>query len=907
MRSAWGTDRFGDHPLPEQVRMLGSILGDTISELEGSEMLDLVERVRTLSKAHREGDAAAGDRLLELIGSLSLREIDVVSRAFAWWFVLVNLVEEGERVRVIQRRRAEAWRDGRVVEESIEEAVALLRRKGVDVPKTLAGILVEPVLTAHPTEARRRVVAGRVEAIRELIRNGSEDHSAEALETELREQVAALWATSINRTQQPTVMDEVRSGLLIFESTLFDATARVHQRIGSLAGLTAGEVPVMFRFASWIGGDRDGNPNVTPEITRATLIEHARTAVRLHRRAIERLHGHLSVSERRAGRELASLIRRDEELLGEEEVRDVRRLEAEPVRQKLALTWRRLGRTLESLDSAFEDSLDWDRAAFRTSAELIADLEAVHESLLRAGLGRLAEGRFARVLLQARIFGFHLAPLDMRQHADRFNALLADRFRTYGIENEWLETAEDRRIEILLEQLRTRRPLVGVTTELRDDDRDLYDTLSTMAWAQRTLGEESSSTLILSMTQSASDLLGALLLARDAGVKSLDVAPLFETIEDLRNGAAVLSRLFALPEWREHLRARGDVQQIMIGYSDSNKDGGYLAANWYLYQAQRAMTAACEEAGIRPRFFHGRGGTIGRGGGPANRAILAQPPGTVRGGLRLTEQGEVISDRYSDPEIADRHIGQVLNAVIRMGVTENVAPREPWVDALERMAQIAEREYRSLIQQSPELIDYFHQTTPLDVLPELNIGSRPAKRKGAGGLESLRAIPWVFAWSQSRVTLPGWYGLGSALTEWRGETPSNSALLREMYSGWPFFQAVVDNAQMSMRKADLRIARLYAGLAEPEVRDAVWPRIQREFERTEAALLEITGNAQLLGEESWLSRSIDLRNPYIDPMNAIQVALLERLRSCPDQERSGILNALLVTLNGVAGGLRNTG
>ena len=900
--------RTNHDALSDQVRLLGSILGETIAELEGPRLQELVEQIRTLAKEWRGGATEAADELIEVVSALDPSEMDVVARAFAWWFVLVNLAEERERVRVLRERGAEAQERGEPLAESAEEGVLLAG--GREAAKELIrGLRIEPVLTAHPTEARRRVVASRVDSLREVLRQVETDGLDARNEAALREQIAALWATDPMRRQRPTVMDEVRSGLIAFESTLFEAVARLHVTLAEATGTRAAEVPVVFRFASWIGGDRDGNPHVTAEVTRETILEHARTAVRLHRRSIERLHGHLSVSGRRGGRDLAPLIDRDTELLGPSLSAGTERLASEPIRRKLALTWRRLGQTLASLEHVGDHGrVVWQRGAIESADVLLDDLLAIESSLRDAGLDRLADGRFALVIVQARIFRFHLAPLDVRQHAERFESLLANLFARYGICGNWETLEEEQRLRILARELEMARPLVGAATDLPPEDRELTDTLRAIAWAHETFGTDSVAALILSMTTRASDLLGAMLLLRDAGVVNVDVVPLFETIEDLRNGPEVLKTLFRSEHWRGHLQRRGNTQQIMIGYSDSNKDGGYLAANWHLYQAQRAMAATCAGAGVRPLFFHGRGGSIGRGGGPANRAILAQPPGTVRGGLRLTEQGEVIADRYGDPDVADRHIGQIVNAVVAMSAREPVEPEPAWLATMQEMADVAEREYRALVHELPELVTYFHETTPVDVLPEMNIGSRPASRKGGGGIEHLRAIPWVFAWTQTRVNLPGWYGLGTALERRATSSDAGESALEEMYARWPFFQAVIDNAQMSMRKADLRIAELYSKLASDEARRAVWPRLEAEFLRTRDAILRLTGEKRLLGADSWLSTSIDLRNPYIDPMNAMQVALMRRLRDTEDaDERRWMLDAVLACVNGIAGGLRNTG
>jgi phosphoenolpyruvate carboxylase len=539
------------------------------------------------------------------------------------------------------------------------------------------------------------------------------------------------------------------------------------------------------------------------------------------------------------------------------------------------------------------------------------ELRMVQQSLCDyPGGQRLAEGRLATLVRQVEIFGFHLATLDVRQHADRHRSALAEVFQRYGLDyGDWPEA---RRAELLTAELLNPRPLTPHHLDFTEETNETLESFRLIRRAHERVGHRAVENYVISMTTGASDVLAVLLMAKDAGIADdINVVPLFETVADLHAAPAIMEELFENPAYRQHLEKLGWAQQIMIGYSDSNKDGGYLTANWELHLAQRALAATCARHDITLTLFHGRGGSVGRGGGPANKAILAQPPESVRGRLKLTEQGEAITTRYANWELAHRHLEQIVHAVLlSSGKRPYIGPSRggAWQQAMEALSPLAEEHYRRLVHESPEMLRYFHDATPINQIGRLNIGSRPAKRKATAGIQDLRAIPWVFAWTQSRVTLPGWYPLGTAFTQWAGDDPERWALFSTMYHEWPFFRATIDNAQMSMRKADMLIAEVYSTLADEEARQTIFPTLRAEFERTEKAILRLTAQKDLLENEPWLQRSIRVRNPYIDPMNYIQVALIHRLSEQPDgPDAEDLRRVILLSVNGIAAGLRNTG
>ncbi len=909
--------------LSGQIHLLGDLLGETIIEQEGQELFDLVEEIRALAKAHRRGDAVAGEELLALVEALPLEQARVVVKSFSAYFQLVNLAEEEERVRVLRRRAREAYEREEPMDESIAAAIERLREEGLDADDMqglLRNLLIMPVLTAHPTEAKRRTVLRKLAHIADILyaldfERMTPQEEEEAKE-QLREEITSLWQTDQTRARRQTVLDEVRNGLYYFENTIFDLVpeiyAELHTALARYYPDHAFVVPVFLRYGSWMGGDRDGNPFVTLSVTEETLREQKRTALETYRETFDRLHGHLSTAARYGiSDELRASLEADAQLFPERAEFVKTRYANQPYRQKMFFMYDKLTATLEDSQRPWRHERLPRAGIYEDAAAFLEELRMVQESLRARGAERLADGRLARLVRQVEVFGFHLATLDIRQHAERHSSAMSELFERYGMAKVYEHWPEHRKVELLTEELLSPRPLVPAHLDFSESTNETFELFRLIRRAHERIGYEAIQSYVISMTTGASDILAVLLMAQDAGIADhLDVVPLFETIADLHAAPEIMESLFTNPAYARHLEARDRAQQIMIGYSDSNKDGGYLTANWELQLAQRALAAVCDKHGITLTLFHGRGGSIGRGGGPANRAILAQPPESVRGRIKLTEQGEAITNRYANNAIAHRHLEQLVNAVLLSSgkrPEEGPARGGEWEEAMRELSPRAEQAYRALVHDSPEILEYFHTATPIDEISELNIGSRPAKRKATEGIGDLRAIPWVFAWMQSRVTLPGWYGLGSAFMEW-ADGEEHWSLLSTMYQEWPFFRTMIDNSQMSMRKADMLIASVYADLADEPTRSAIFPRLRHEYDNTEQSILRLTGQSDLLDNEPWLQRAIRVRNPYIDPMNYIQVALLRRLRENPESaEAQALRDAVLLSVNGIAAGLRNTG
>jgi phosphoenolpyruvate carboxylase len=610
--------------------------------------------------------------------------------------------------------------------------------------------------------------------------------------------------------------------------------------------------------------------------------------------------------------ELLESIRQDAELFPEEARRAEERYRRQPYRQKLLFVYRKLGATLEANQRPWRADHHLRAGTYRDAGELLADLHLLQGSL-RAHRGeRLAAGRLGTLVRQAEIFGFHLVSLDLREHSSRHMSALAEVFARYALAADFASMAEGERVRLLTAEILAGRPLAPHRLDFSPETNETLELFRLVRRAHDRVGPAAVGSYVVSMTRGAGDLLAVLLMAQDAGVAArLDVVPLFETVADLHAAPATLEHLLENPAYRRHLDERGRSQTVMVGYSDSNKDGGYLTANWELHLAQRALAAVCRRHGVPLTLFHGRGGSLGRGGGPANRAILAQPPESVGGRLRLTEQGESVTHRYANRHLARRHLEQLVHAVLLASGRRPL--RSPsrggtWEQAMNELSPLAETAYRALVQDTPPLARYLRGATPLDEIERLNIGSRPPRRGPMSGLSELRAIPWVFAWTQSRVVLPGWYGLGTAFESWAGGDAERWERLATMYREWAFFRTMIDNAQVALRVADMRIAAVYATLAETADREAVFPRLHEECERTEAALERLTGQVDLLDAAPWLQRAIRLRNPYIDPMNHVQVALLRRLKGSSGGEKAEALrDAVRLSVNGIAAGLRSTG
>mgnify|MGYP001158986648 FL=1 len=901
--------------LRHEVNLLGSLLGDVLREQGGDALYDLVERARRVTIAGRTSGGVT-ERLRELqewFSGLSDDDLFGLVRAFGIFFHLINLAEQHHRVRTLrQRERTEP-----ALHESIEAALLALRDRGVPpdaVAHVLGEILVFPVFTAHPSEPRRRTVLQRLAALARSIQQLDDarlsPRERDWLLERLREDITLLWQTAETRVARPTPLDEVRSNIAILIGPVYDvipllrrALQRALQR--SYPELLDRQWPLPVRVGTWVGGDRDGNPSVTAAVTEATARLLREAIVRRYRDEVVELRRALSISARLRppSQVLLETLDRERERLG---LAPVRAWADEPYRRFLGLIEERLRRTETG-----------EFGGYFTVEEFLGHLTLLADSLEAGNGTRIARGRVADLIARVQVFGFHLAELEIRQDAARHREALAELFALDGVAN-FLERSPDERETLLLQRL-IGKPFGFPRGALSPETREVLETFEAVARIQRFNGERACHTVIVSMTSETADVLGTLLLAREAGLvgcgetgawSRIDVVPLFEQIAELDCCGAILDRLLSLPFYRAIVASRGDLQEVMVGYSDSNKDGGYVSSNWRIYRAQQQLVEAARRYGVTLRIFHGRGGAIGRGGGPMGRAIRSRPMDARTPVLKVTEQGEVIFARYSDPAIGLRHWEQMVHALLQsvLGEPEPVVSAE-WLSTMERLAAVSQAAYEELVKGHPDFVAYFTTATPFPELATLNLASRPVARRAsdtrAVRFVDLRAIPWVFSWTQSRVNLPGWYGLGTALErvveEGGGET------LRSMYRSWPFFETLIDNAQISLGTADLSVASLYAQLAEqPEL----FERIADEYERAVRMVLAVTEQGALLERSPVLSRLVKLRNPYVDVLHVAQIELLRRYRQLPpDQEsrRARLLDAIHHSINAIAAGLQTTG
>ncbi|MEX2542298.1 MAG: phosphoenolpyruvate carboxylase [Trueperaceae bacterium] len=898
--------------LRADVDFLGSALGNVLKELEGEQLFDLVERVRSLTKRLR-GEPDRSDlkeELQALLAGLSLDSAERVLRAFTVYFQLINLAEEIHRVRVNRLREGRSTPDS-PRGESVAAAVKFLKDQGwsgAEVRRFVEDLDIGMTMTAHPTEVKRYTIRLKLERVASALRRLSEHalspRQRRALEDEIHAEISTLWQTRELFSVKPTVIDEVKSALYYYRRSLLRAVPQLMLDMeGALETYfdqdEAGNgisrlLPPVIRFRSWIGGDRDGNPFVLPETTEEAYRLQADVALQQAIADVDGLVQRLSQWERRVS--ITPAFATDLEELNERHGRP-ERFPGEPFRQKLF-------HMHAFLREEEQRGLAEGGGAYPGGAEAFERDLALIEETLAQGDGVRAARAFVRPLrYRAAAFGLHLAAIDLREHSRVHEAAAADLLRIAGVSDGYAELPERERVALLAAELSSLRPFAPEGAELAPETERALAFLRVFRQARARYGPHATGSYIVSMTEGVSDVLEVLVLAKQAGFPDIDATPLFETEEDLGRAPEVLSELFALPAYRRHVERRG-VQEVMIGYSDSNKDAGFLAANWALFRAQEGVARVCREAGVRLRLFHGRGTSIGRGGGPSGQAILAQPPGSLNGRMRLTEQGEALSERYSDPDLAHRHLEQVAHAFI-LSSARDARPLaelpERYRNALSRASERAQRRYRELLE-APGFLDFFHQVTPIEEISRLQIGSRPVRRKGDKALANLRAIPWVFSWTQCRANLPGWFGLGSGLAELQ------DAELQEMYREWPFFRTILDFAQMSLAKADMGIFERYLQLVDPELVDRFWPMIRHEH-RLSVARVEAATGSPLLEHDATLARAIDLRNPYVDPISHLQVELIRRLRGFTDEseDRTDLEYAVQVTLIGISAGLRNTG
>lgn len=900
--------------LGAEIRELGKILGRVIAQQEGRATFDCVENLRKLAKARRAGDTAAAKQLGLAVAQLNPPEAFNQAMAFTLYFELVNLAEENFRILLLRQRRAAQFKDPALppMRESIEAAVRELKARGVDragMQSLVDKLAIELVFTAHPTESKRRTLLTKLQRLGRILRERAVpdvvSDPASLDPVYLEREIASLWLTDRSRVARPEVTDEARTGLWYFDTTLFETLPRLQADLERALALHYPGVKAPLRwltFGSWIGGDRDGNPNVTAKVTAEVLLLHRRLAIEKTRLVARDLARTLTVSDQRDP--VVPELKRElqENLHLSRHLEDLsKRYPHEPYRLVLGGLRERLTQAVDEVrhDNVFSSS-GGSFLARSTVEETLGTIEAS----LRAGRGAiLADGDLKTMEDQLAIFGLHTARLDLRQHSSHHEAAVTELLKR----PDYAKLGEAEKVTLLMTRLEKARPLSeSEISKLSEPTRNVVDPLLLVTKAAARLGPDALGIYIISMTDDVSDLLEVEWLMRLTGAK-LPISPLFETLDDLTRAPEVLDNYFKLPGHRpEH-------QHVMLGYSDSNKDCGYLTANWALFRAQAAIAAMCHAHNVKVTLFHGRGGSVARGGGPAAKAILAQPVGLRHGGIRVTEQGEVLSTRYHNPDLAHRILEQMAYGVMlgtHAAQVETMVP-EDWRAAMETMSDAGFTAYKAVVHDDPEFLAFWKEATPIDEISNLKLGSRPTFRRNTTSVEDLRAIPWVFSWMQSRFNFPGWFGLGSALESILDQGPKGKKLLREMHAKWPFFQTLIDNAQLTMRKADMGIAALYSSLVTNEkIRRRIFALLMDEFARTEAAILAVTGEKKLLGREPVLLRSVELRNPYIDPLNYIQVDMLRRLRHddrlSPEQINSARA-VVELTINGISGGLKNTG
>ncbi|MGQ4599965.1 phosphoenolpyruvate carboxylase [Nocardia sp. R6R-6] len=908
-------------PLRDDIRFLGGVLGDTIRDHEGPEVFDLIERVRVEAFRVRREEVGRS-AVAQMLNGVDIAVALPLIRAFSYFVLLANLAEDIQR----DRRRAAHEAAGEPPQDS---SLAATYRKldaaapaGDRVADLLADALVSPVITAHPTETRRRTVFDVQARITELMRRRryteGERERAE-LELRIRRQVLSLWRTALIRLARLRIQDEISVGLRYYDLTLFDVIPAINAEVRAALrsrwpGVELLARPIL-RPGSWIGGDRDGNPYVTADVVRQAAYRAAGVAFERYLHELVELEKTLSLSARLVA------VTPEVAALAEPGYPDPATHADEPYRRALHHIRARLTATAQAaLGAVAPNGSDVAARPYPTPQAVLDDLDAVDASLRRSGDGVLADDRLASLRHALETFGFHLQSLDLRQNSEIHEQVVAELLAWAGVHPDYASLPETRRVELLAAELRTRRPLLGPQARLSDVAAKELDIVRAARDVVRTLGAEAVPNYIISMCTSVSDVLEAALLLKEGGLLdpgepdgppscSVGIVPLFETIEDLGAGATTLSAALEVPVYRELVVARGMRHEVMLGYSDSNKDGGYLAANWALYRAELDLVEVARETGIRLRLFHGRGGTVGRGGGRSYDAILAQPAGAVRGSLRLTEQGEVIAAKYAEPGAAHRNLESLIAGTLESTLldVEGLGPdAEPSYAIMDDLAARARAAYSRLVHETPGFVEYFRRSTPVAEVGDLNIGSRPASRKPTSSVSDLRAIPWVMSWSQARVMLPGWYGTGAALEQWIGGDPQRLATLADLYRRWPFFRTVLSNLAQVMAKSDLDIAARYAELVDDvALREQIFGMIRDEHARTIRMHAAITGNDHLLADNPSLAESIHNRFPYLEPLNQMQVELLRRLRAGDDSEL--VRRGILLTMNGLATALRNSG
>ncbi|MDI4235005.1 phosphoenolpyruvate carboxylase [Bradyrhizobium sp. Arg237L] len=904
-----------DARLRNDIRLLGRVLGDTVRDQEGADVFDLVERIRQTSiRFHRDEDRQARGELETILDSMSISETVRIVRAFSYFSHLANIAEDQNNIRQMRGRGSGAPRPS-LLTQTLHHA----QQAGFspdDLRRFFKGALVSPVLTAHPTEVRRKSTMDREMEVAGLLdrreRLQMTPEESEASDEQLRRAVVTLWQTNLLRRTKLTVLDEVTNGLSFYDYTFLHEVPRLHcaleDRLNKEGG-EPGELASFLRMGSWIGGDRDGNPFVTADVMRGTLRLQSSRILSFYLEELHVLGAELSLAKNLA--DVSDELR----VLAERSPDPSPHRSGEPYRLAVSGIYARLTATAEKLQVEITRRPVGKAEPYTNVNELKADLDVLDRSLIANNSAVIARGRLRLLRRAVDCFGFHLARLDIRQNSAVHERTVAELLDTAIRGMSYMALSEDARINLLLGELRSARPLSSPFVKYSEETQGELAVFRAAAEAHATFGTEAISQCIISMCKGMSDMLEVAVLLKEVGLinpsgrSAINIVPLFETIEDLQASSGIMDRMLALHDYRRLVDSRGGVQEVMLGYSDSNKDGGFVTSGWELYKAEIGLVEAFERHHVRLRLFHGRGGSVGRGGGPSYDAIIAQPGGAVNGQIRITEQGEIISSKYSNAEVGRNNLEILAAATLETSLLQprQSAPRAEYLKAMEQLSALAFKAYRGLVYETDGFADYFWGSTVINEIATLNIGSRPASRKKTREIEDLRAIPWVFSWAQCRLMLPGWYGFGSAVEAWIAEHPEQGMpFLQELYREWPFFRTLLSNMDMVLAKSSIAIASRYAELVpDAELREKIFGRIRREWHLSIETLLDIMGHERLLQGNPLLDRSIRNRFPYLDPLNHVQVELLKEHRAQnPDEQ---VLRGIQLTINGISAGLRNSG
>ncbi|MET3844823.1 phosphoenolpyruvate carboxylase [Bradyrhizobium sp. OAE829] len=906
-----------DARLRTDIRLLGRILGDTVRDQEGADVFDLVERIRQTSiRFHRDDDKPARRELEQILDSMSISQTVRIVRAFSYFSHLANIAEDQNNIRQMRARTSPG---GAPRASMLVQTLAHARTAGIsaaDLRKFFESAQVSPVLTAHPTEVRRKSTIDREMEIAALLdrkeRVQLTPEEIEASDEQLRRAVLTLWKTNLLRRTKLTVLDEVANGLSFYDYTFLHEVPRLHCALEDRLNegdSSRGELASFLKMGSWIGGDRDGNPFVTADVVRGTLKLQSSRVLRFYLEELHLLGAELSMAAHLAD------VSKDLRVLAERSPDKSPHRSGEPYRLAVSGIYARLTATATRLDVETRRPAVGEAAAYADVAEFKADLDILYRSLISNNSGVIARGRLRLLRRAVDCFGFHLASLDIRQNSAVHERTVAELIDAAMPGMSYLALNEEARIALLVKELGNARPLTSAFVKYSEETVGELALFHAAAEVHARYGSAAIPQCIISMCKGVSDMLEVALLLKEAGLVhpsgrcAINIVPLFETIEDLQGSSGIMDRILSLHDYRKLVDSRGAIQEVMLGYSDSNKDGGFVTSGWELYKAEIGLIEVFERHHVRLRLFHGRGGSVGRGGGPSYDAIIAQPGGAVNGQIRITEQGEIISSKYSNAEVGRNNLEILTAATLEASLLQpkHSAPRPEYLKAMEELSALAFRAYRGLVYETEGFADYFWGSTVINEIATLNIGSRPASRKKTREIEDLRAIPWVFSWAQCRLMLPGWYGFASAVETWIADHPEQGMpFLQELYREWPFFRMLLSNMDMVLAKSSIAIASRYAELVpDVELREKIFGRIREEWHSCIGLLLKIMQQERLLQSNPLLERSIRNRFPYLDPLNHVQVELLKEHRAQnPDEQ---VLRGIQITINGVSAGLRNSG